>query len=60
MRYYLLYNAVMRHPGRIAAFVFGALLPLLAAGLVLAPKTGGLSDSAANSAPPAFVVETFD
>ena len=46
------------HPHRIAGLAFGIVLPLLAAGLILAPKGGGLSDARGGDArPPAFVVQ---
>jgi hypothetical protein len=51
-----LLGRVSAHPVRVAGFAFGLVLPLLAAGLILTAKGGGLSDAGKDTRPPAFVV----
>lgn len=49
-------DALLRNPQRVGGLAFGILIPLLVAGLVLAPRIGGLSDNHASSAPQAYSI----
>jgi hypothetical protein len=49
-------DALLRHPQRVAGLAFGIFIPLLVAGLVLAPKIGGLSDNHVSSTPQAYSI----
>ena len=48
--------AIARTPHRPAAFVLGMVVPLVIAGLFLAPRVGGLSDTPADGRPPAYSI----
>jgi hypothetical protein len=49
-------DALLRHPQRVAGLAFGIIIPLLVAGLALAPRIGGLSDSHMSSAQQAYTI----
>ncbi|MCC1480340.1 hypothetical protein [Roseibaca sp. Y0-43] len=49
-------DALLRNPQRVAGLAFGIIIPLLVAGLVLAPKIGGLSDTHMSSAPQSYTI----
>lgn len=49
-------DALLRNPQRVGGLAFGVIMPLLVAGLVLAPRVGGLSDSHVSSAPQAYII----
>ncbi len=52
-------DALLANPQRIAGLVVGILLPLLAAGLAVAPRQGGLSDGdISQQREPAYTVPT--
>ena len=49
-------DAILRNPQRVGGLAFGIFIPLLVAGLALAPKVGGLSDSHVASTPQAYSI----
>ncbi|CUX82680.1 MAG: hypothetical protein HLUCCA05_00855 [Roseibaca calidilacus] len=49
-------DAILRNPQRLAGLAFGILIPLLVAGLALAPRIGGLSDNQVSSTPQAYTI----
>ncbi|NBB97128.1 MAG: hypothetical protein GVY34_03005 [Alphaproteobacteria bacterium] len=49
-------DAILRNPQRVGGLAFGIFIPLLVAGLALAPRIGGLSDSEVSNAPQAYSI----
>jgi hypothetical protein len=49
-------DALIAHPQRIGGLAFGIIIPLLVAGLALAPRIGGLSDTSVSDAPQSYSI----
>ena len=49
-------DAILRNPQRVGGLAFGIFIPLLVAGLALAPRIGGLSDDRVSSTPQSYSI----